>query len=64
MNYCPIAKDECIEQACRWWSCLNEECSVLLLGEGMKEISFATDDINFDCGFRVHVVKEEVAKID
>lgn len=57
--YCPFRKDECYS-GCAIWSEDFEECALLLLGEGMKEISFAADSANFDCGLRVHVTKEVV----
>ena len=55
---CPFWRDECREKACALWSMAHEECSLLLMGEGIKDFSFAADDANFDCGIRVHVTKE------
>lgn len=37
---------------------------MLLIGEGMRELSFAADEANFDCGIRVHVTKEAVVDND
>lgn len=57
--FCPFRNDECTA-GCAIWSSDFEECALLLLGESMKEVSFAADSANFDCGVRVHVTKEEV----
>lgn len=63
---CPFAKDDCLEYGCALWSSDYEECALLLVGEGIKEISFAVDidNANDDCGIHVHVTKEERVKVD
>ena len=58
--YCPMDKNRCIECACAWWSGKHEECAVFLIGEGAREIAYAADDANLDCGIRVHVTREEM----
>ncbi|MCI6708530.1 MULTISPECIES: hypothetical protein [Eisenbergiella] len=55
--FCPIMKSECCETGCALWSFDNEECALLLMGEGMRELSFAADEANLDCGIRVHVTR-------
>lgn len=55
--FCPIMKSECCETGCALWSFDNEECALLLMGEGMNELSFAADESNLDCGIRVHVTR-------
>ena len=57
-------KSKCCESDCALWSFNNGECSLLLIGEGMRELSFAADEANFDCGIRVHVTKEAVVDND
>lgn len=57
--FCPIANNECCDIGCALWSFDNEECALLLMGEGMKELSFAADEANFDCGIRVHVTRRD-----
>lgn len=49
---------------CALFSEDNEECAILMIGEGIREIAYAADDANFDCGIRVHVTREEAVKID
>lgn len=59
--FCPLIRDECLGYDCGWWSDDYEECAIKLIGDSAQEISFAADDVNLDCGIRVHVTKEEVA---
>ena len=44
---CPIMKSDC-----------DTECALLLMGEGMRELSFTADEANRDCGIRVHVTQK------
>lgn len=64
-KFCPFADGRyaCSEE-CALWSLDHEACAFLLMGEGIKDLSYATDDINFDCGLRVHVTKEEKVSPD
>ena len=56
--FCPFRNNEC-GSGCALWSREYEECAILLVGESMKELGFAADEANLDCGIRVHVTKEE-----
>lgn len=58
--YCPITRDECTREDCGWWCMDFEECAITLIGRSTGELAFAADDMNLDCGIRVHVTKEEV----
>ena len=54
---CPIMKSDC-DTKCALWSFDNAECALLLMGEGMRELSFTADEANRDCGIRVHVTQK------
>ena len=56
---CPFLRDECVEDACAVWSYQSDLCSLLLVGEGMQNLSFALDDTNKDCGLRIEVLKRD-----
>lgn len=62
--YCPMIREECMEEACRWWCMDFEDCAITLMGRCSGEIAFSADDVNVDCGIRVRVTKEEVVSND
>lgn len=58
-GFCPFLKCRVCGEGCALWSLDHEACALLLIGEGIKEISYAADESNLDCGLRVHVTKFE-----
>lgn len=58
--YCPMTELMCMKNDCAWWCTDFENCAITLIGESAREFSFTADDVNQDCGIRVHVTKEEV----
>lgn len=61
---CPFKNYECDTDDCALFSVNCNECAILMIGEGIREIAYAADDANFDCGIRVHVTREEAVRID
>lgn len=62
--YCPMTELMCLKNDCAWWCTDFEDCAITLIGESAREFSFTADDVNLNCGIRVHVKKEEAKQND